>query len=250
MDRREQLDDAEESLRLAMEGQQAKLWTALPGIVTAVDLVKQTVSVQPAIQGEWTAPDGTVSAVDLPLLVDVPVVWPRAGGFAITFPIVINDEVLVIFSSRCLDAWWQQGGVQPQAEPRMHDLSDGFAILAPTSQPKKLSAVQTDGMEMRTEDRGTYIRLTVGTIFIKGNIVHEGNVNQTGNTLRTGTLQNTGLIRGQSGLTVDQTIAAGAVTLAGDIVHTGLLTSNTKDIGSTHTHGGVQTGAGNTGAPN
>lgn len=250
MDRREQLNDAEESARLAIEGHQARLWTALPGIVTAVDLVKQTVSVQPAIQGEWTASDGTTKAVSLPLLVDVPVVWPRAGGFALTFPIAMNDEVLVIFSARCLDAWWQQGGVQPQAEPRMHDLSDGFAILAPTSQPKKLSAVQTDGMELRTEDRATYIRLTPGTIFIRGNIVHEGDVAQTGNTLRTGSLQNTGLVTAQSGLTVNQDVAAGAVTLVGNIVHTGTLTSNTKNIGSTHTHSGVQAGLGNTGVPN
>ena len=250
MDRRERLNDPEESLRMAMEGQQAKAWTALPGIVTAVDLVAQTLSVQPSIQGEVTNAEGAITYVNLPLLVDVPIVWPRAGGFALTFPIKVNDEVLVIFASRCIDTWWQSGGVGLPAESRMHDLSDGFAVLAPTSQPKKLSAVQTDGMELRTEDRSTYIRLTAGTIFIKGNIVHEGNVNQTGNLSRTGTLQNTGLVTAQSGLTVNQTVGAGDVTLAGNIVHTGTLTSNSKNIGSTHTHSGVQTGAGNTGAPN
>lgn len=248
MDRRERLDDDEESLRMAMEGQQAKIWTALPGIVTAVDLDKQTVSVQPAVQGQTTNEAGDVSNVNLPLLVDVPICWPRAGGFAITFPVAAGDEVLVVFASRCIDSWWQSGGVGAQAEVRMHDLSDGFAILAPTSQAKKLSDVQTDGVEMRTESRSTFIRLTEGTIFIKGDIVHEGNNTQTGNMERTGTSTTTGKITGQGGMQVS---GGTGVTMSGNLTHTGgTITSEGKNIGSTHTHSGVQTGGGNTGGPN
>lgn len=248
MDRRERLDDDEESLRMAMEGQQAKIWTALPGIVTAVDLDAQTVSVQPAVQGQTTNEAGDVSNVNLPLLVDVPICWPRAGGFAITFPVAAGDEVLVVFSSRCIDSWWQSGGVGAQAEMRMHDLSDGFAILAPTSQAKKLSDVQSDGVEMRTESRSTFIRLTEGTIFIKGDIVHEGNNTQTGNLQRTGTSTTTGKITGQGGMQVS---GGTGVTMSGNLTHTaGTITSEGKNIGSTHTHSGVQTGGGNTGGPN
>lgn len=248
MDRRERLDDDEESLRMAMEGQQAKIWTALPGIVAAVDLAAQTVSVQPAVQGQTTNEAGDVSNVNLPLLVDVPICWPRAGGFAITFPVAAGDEVLVVFASRCIDSWWQSGGVGAQAEVRMHDLSDGFAILAPTSQAKKLSDVQTDGVEMRTESRSTFIRLTEGTIFIKGDIVHEGNNTQTGNLQRTGTSTTTGKITGQGGMQVS---GGSGVDMSGNITHnSGTITSNGKNIGSNHTHSGVQTGAGNTGGPN
>lgn len=245
MDHRERLNDSEESLRIAMEGQQAKLWTALPGLVAAVDLVKQTLSVQPSIQGELRAPDGSITYVNLPLLVDVPVVWPRAGGFAITFPVKVGDEVLVVFSARCIDTWWQSGGVGAPAEPRMHDLSDGFAVLAPTSQPKVLANVQTDGMELRTESRSTYLRLTDGVIYIKGNIVQEGNL------LRTGTSTTTGLIMGHSGITVDNAVAVAPTSLTGDIVHTGgHITSLGKIIDGGHTHSGVQPGSGSTGIPN
>lgn len=248
MDRRERLDDDEESLRMAMEGQQAKIWTAIPGIVTAVDLDKQTVSVQPAVQGQTTNEAGDVSNVNLPLLVDVPICWPRAGGFAITFPVAAGDEVLVVFASRCIDSWWQSGGVGAQAEVRMHDLSDGFAVLAPTSQAKKLSNVQSDGVEMRTESRSTFIRLTEGSIFIKGNIVHEGNNTQTGNMQRTGTSTTTGKITGQGGMQVS---GGTGVTMSGNLTHTGgTITSEGKNIGSTHTHSGVTVGGGNTGGPN
>lgn len=239
MDRRERLDDPEESLRMAMEDKQAEIWTALPGVVASVDLAAQTVAVQPAIQGSVSAPDGSVQNVNLPLLVDVPICWPRAGGFALTFPVKAGDEVLVVFASRCIDSWWQSGGVGAQAEARMHDLSDGFAILAPTSQSKKLSDVQTDGVEMRTESRSTFIRLTEGTIYIKGNIEHEGDTQQTGNLNRTGTSTTTGKITGQGGMQVS---GGSGVVMTGDIVHDGgSIHSNGKNVGSTHTHN--ETGA-------
>lgn len=162
MRREERLDDPEESLRLALENAQSQMWTALPSVVTAVDLSKQTVSVQPSVQGNISAPDGSSQSVNLPLLVDVPIVWPRAGGFALTFPIVAGDEVLVVFASRCIDAWWQSGGVGVQAEVRMHDLSDGFAVLAPTSQPKKLSNVSSSNVQLRDEAGTTYVEIASG----------------------------------------------------------------------------------------
>lgn len=221
MDRRELIDDPEEAQRVSFENMQAKLWTSCVGIVESVDLAAQTCSVQPAIQGSVQAEDGSVLAVNLPLLVDVPIMFPRAGGFAITFPVKKGDECLVNFSARCIDSWWQSGGVQAPLEARMHDLSDGFAFFGPTSQPKKLSNVQTDGMEMRTDDRSTYIKLVPGTITIKGNIVHEGNTAQTGN-----------------------------VTLAGNYVHSGgTMTSLGKKIDGAHTHVSAAPGV-NTSVPN
>lgn len=162
MRREERLDDPEESLRLALENAQSQIWTALPSVVTAVDLSKQTVSVQPSVQGNISAPDGSSQSVNLPLLVDVPIVWPRAGGFALTFPIAAGDEVLVVFASRCIDTWWQSGGVGVQAEVRMHDLSDGFAVLAPTSQPKKLSNVSSSNVQLRDEAGTTYVEIAPG----------------------------------------------------------------------------------------
>lgn len=221
MDRRELINDPEEAQRLAQEGYAAQLWTAMPGIITAVDLSAQTVSVQPAIRGMQTDEKGNATLVNMPLLVDVPICWPRAGGFALTLPVKVNDECLVVFAARCIDAWWQSGGVQAPLEDRMHDLSDAFAILAPTSQPKKLANVQSDGIEMRTDDRSTFIKLTNGTIFIQGNIVHSGNNQQTGN-----------------------------YTLTGNMTHSGgSMTSLGKKIDGTHTHVSSTAGT-NTSAPN
>ncbi|MFW8450019.1 Gp138 family membrane-puncturing spike protein, partial [Klebsiella pneumoniae] len=69
---------------------------------------------------------GAQVSVNLPLLVDVPVVFPRGGGCTLTFPVKPGDECLVIFADRCIDFWWQSGGIQEPVDERMHDLSDAF----------------------------------------------------------------------------------------------------------------------------
>lgn len=172
MNRAERLNDTEESLRLAIDGALAQLWTAAPGIVQAVDLAAQTCSVQPSVQGQVADAAGNVRTVNLPLLVDVPIVFPRAGGFALTMPLKTGDEVLVVFGARCIDAWWQSGGVQPAAEARMHDLSDGFAIPGPTSQPRKLANVSTTAAQLRTEAGDAFIELGAdGAVTITGSSI-------------------------------------------------------------------------------
>lgn len=159
MDRRERFDDPVEAIRAALEGKQAELWTAIPSIVQSFDPEAMTVTVQPAIRGKVEAPGGAVNSVALPLLVDVPVVFPCGGGFTLTFPIKAGDECLVVFSSRCIDAWWQSGGVQEPLETRMHDLSDGFALVGPFSQPNVIPNVSTEHTQLRTDDGLTYIEI-------------------------------------------------------------------------------------------
>lgn len=232
MIRAENLESQQEAMLAGLDGLQARMYTALPGIIVSADLDAQTCSVQPSIQGVITDQQNEPHLVNLPVLVNVPFCWPRAGGFALTLPLAPGDEVLVVFSSRAIDSWWQSGGIGAPVEARMHDLSDGIAIIGPTSQPKKLANVQTDGIELRTESRDTYIKLTAGKIFIKGDIEHEGNTEQTGD------FEQTGNVSMGSG---------GSVTMAANITHTGTITSNGKNIGSTHTH---PTGGPNTGAPN
>lgn len=159
-DRRALLNDAEESFRLSFEGQQSGMWTAIPCIVKSVNFSKMTLEAQPAIQGMVENEDGSIQAVNLPLLVDVPIVFPSAGGFTLTMPIAANDEVLVVFASRCIDAWWQSGGIQKPIEMRMHDLSDGFAFPGPKSVPNAISNISTTDVQVRNNAGDTYLSIT------------------------------------------------------------------------------------------
>lgn len=159
MRREERLDDQELGIREALDTQQAKMWTAIPAIVTDVDLSAQTLSAQPAIQAVVRNKENQTQSVTLPILINVPIVFPRGGGFALTLPIAAGDEVLIVFSSRCIDSWWQSGGVGAQVELRMHDLSDGFAILSPTSQPKKMSNISENSVQIRNESGDSFVEI-------------------------------------------------------------------------------------------
>ena len=150
MDRRERNGDPVESTTAAFEGLQTGLWTALPGIIQSFDGDKQTAVVQPAIKARVQSKQGVYSWISLPPLVDCPVYFPQGGGVALTFPISTGDECLVIFASRCIDAWWQSGGEQVQADIRMHDLSDGFVFAGVASLPNVFGGVSGTAAELRT----------------------------------------------------------------------------------------------------
>ena len=182
MDQRERWEDPQEAMRSALDGRQATMWTALPGIIQSVD-ADGTVSVSPAIKARMVTKAGVFSDVNLPLLIHCPLVTPGGGGFALTLPVAVGDEVLVVFASRCIDGWWQYGGVQPQVEYRMHDLSDGFAIPAYLSQPMLPGSVSANTAQLRSKDGLAYVELGAGH---KVNIVSPGDVTITGNLKVTG----------------------------------------------------------------
>lgn len=188
-DRAQLLNDGEEAQRLILDGRQSGIWTAMPGIVTKVTLAEMTCEVQPAIKGSITDEDGVVTSVDLPVLADVPIVFPRAGNFILTLPLAVGDEVLVCFASRCIDAWWQSGGIQKPMEARMHDLSDGFAIPGPSSQPKVVSGISSTGAQIRNLAGTTYLEIS-GDGKIKmvspAGIEISGNVTVTGDVVADG----------------------------------------------------------------
>lgn len=152
IDRRERIDAPDLALMLALQGLQSRMWTALPGIVNSYDPAHMTCSVQPALQARQTLPDGSQQWATLPLLIECPVVFPGGGGFTLTFPLQPGDECLVVFSSRCLDYWWQLGDVQQQAELRMHDLSDGFVLPGVRSLPRVISSPSTTAVQLRSDD--------------------------------------------------------------------------------------------------
>jgi len=147
------------------------LRVAMPGIVQSFDPVEQTVTVQPAVKERIMDQFGNITTVNLPLLLDVPIVFPRAGGFALTMPIKQGDECLVIFADMCIDTWFSQGGVQVQAEKRRHDLSDGFAILGAWSQPRRVTNYSTTSAQLKSETGTSLIDIKDNEINITSSVV-------------------------------------------------------------------------------
>lgn len=164
-----------------------ELRVAAPGIIQSFDAAKQTVSVQlTVLENINNAQTLVPTSVQIPILSDVPLVLPRAGGFVVTLPVKVGDECLVIFGDNDYGAWWFSGGSQAQVTRRRHDLSDGFAILAPWSQPRVIADYSTDSLEIRSDDgtqaievRTDAINITVGSGDVTVNS-QNGNVNVTG----------------------------------------------------------------------
>lgn len=220
MQQSERVNNFGESLRLALKGHSLISWHVMPAIIQSFNSAKCTCTAQPAIQELVRQENGTKQYVNMPLLVDVPVMFPNAGIYAITFPVKNGDEALIHFSDRCIDNWWNSGGIQPQVtaqgvgELRFHDLSDGFAFIGPFSRPNVPVNISTSTVQLRTKDGGTYLEIDGS-----GNCNIKANVNITGN------------------LTV-----SGATTGTGDGQFAGIHVAH-------HRHTGVQTGGGTTGEP-
>lgn len=99
--------------------------TALPGRILSYDAGAQRASVQPALGRKQ--PGGEEEK--LPVLNDVPVLWPRSGGASMTFPVRSGDGCLLVFCERSLDEWKGQGGEVTPSDPRQMDLSDAVALM-------------------------------------------------------------------------------------------------------------------------
>jgi hypothetical protein len=201
---------------------------AMPGIIQSFDATEQTVTVQCAIR-EKINMDGNLSWQDIPLLLDVPIIFPRAGNYILTMPIQAGDECLVVFGDSCMDAWWQSGGVQNQIDCRRHDLSDGYAIVGLYSQPRRIANYSTNTAQLRNLSGSAYVELDGTTINIVGS---EVNINAP-----------TVNVNGQNTTITGRTVIDGKTSITSETDIQG------RDFIS-HTHSGVMTGGGNTGGVN
>lgn len=222
----------------------SSLRVSMPGIVQSFDPGTVTAVVQPAIKGYEPDSNGVNQSTILPLLVDVPVVFPRGGGCTLTFPVKAGDECLVIFADRCIDFWWQNGGMQEPVDDRVHDLSDAFCIVGPQSQVQKISGISTGAAQLRSDDGSTFFELNPSTQKIK--IVAPGGLDViTPMADFSDKVTIHGLLTWMGGMI--GSIASGvASTITGAVEFIGSVKANGKTIDNTHTHGGVQRGSSNT----
>jgi Phage protein Gp138 N-terminal domain len=132
-------------LDAAMDHRLSFVHVCLPAQVVAYDATKQTVDVQPCL-GKTIFEEEREMNETLPVIPAVPLMFPGSGSYRLTFPIAVNDYVLLVFADRSTDEFYANGGAQIPADVRMHDLSDGFAIPGVIVTPTQLSSVSTSVM--------------------------------------------------------------------------------------------------------
>jgi hypothetical protein len=178
MDARERFHNPLVQIRAAIRQADADHWSCLPGIVSGTfNAAKRICDVQPTLQVKIFAADGSSQLVNMAVSPDCPVVFPGNSKGLLTFPLTAGDEGILVFADRCIDAWWQNGGIQPQAEIRIHDRSDGFFIPGVNSVPNVAPSISTSTCQFRSFDGTTYFEIANGQII---NIVAPGGINLTG----------------------------------------------------------------------
>jgi len=239
-----QIGGEQQTAQAIADSVSTQIRVAMPGIIQSFDPDAVTAVVQPAIKGYETGADGTRQSRTLPLLVDVPVVFPTAGGVTLTLPINPGDECELKFQDRCIDFFWQSGGVQEPVDDRMHDLSDATCSVGQISQPNRIKNVSTTSAQLRSVDGSTFIDLNPATKKIK--IVAPGGVEvitPLADFSEKVTIH--GLLSWMGGM-VGTVVSGVASTITGAVEFIGSVKANGKRIDDTHTHGGVQHGSDDT----
>lgn len=115
-----------ETMRQSIENLLVDIHTALPARVESFDGQKSMVSVQPLLKRKFRT---ETDAINLPIISNVPVIFPRTANAFIKMPIAKGDQGLIVFSERSLDKWLDSGGesISPD-DPRKFDLSDAVFL--------------------------------------------------------------------------------------------------------------------------
>ena len=118
----------------AIAAKTATIHTSIPGRVVAFDADANTVDVQPAVKKVIRHPDGSREMVPYAQIKGCPVAYPAGNGFAITWPLVEGDDVILHIMERSIDEWKATGGRSTEPRhPRRHDMTD--AIAEPAGRP-------------------------------------------------------------------------------------------------------------------
>ena len=275
-----------ENIKQGVSNRIKELHTSMPGIVQSFDAEKQTASVQPAIRRVFITREGTdeiLAPADLPILINVPVQFPRGGGFSLTFPVKKGDECLLVFAERSIDSWHKFGGVRDPSARRFHSLSDATAFVGISSLPNKVPNYDSNNTQLKKDDGTAVISVNNDSSI---DVTADSNINVTsGANIKADATGNIDAIAGadislqcvnlsatatgtaEVTATASATVTAPTITLNGNVVIngtlsqgggggtatlqgglevTGTMTNNGKDVGDTHSHSQANDSAGDT----
>jgi hypothetical protein len=131
----------------------SEIHTCMPGQIVDYDYTTQKASVQPCIKKQYL--DNTDE--QLPIISNVPVIWPRASNCSLTFPLLENVYVLLCFTERALELFLNQGGIQKPGDTRQFNLTDCIAI--PGFYPFSENSLATNNTDVLLVYKDSSIRI-------------------------------------------------------------------------------------------
>lgn len=127
-----------EAIDAGLSSLNKELRVALPARVESYDADKQKASLQPLLLDFYEDERGARKTERLPVVSDVPVLFPSGGGAFVTFPVATGDTGLLLCADRSLDVWLNRGGEVDPNDTRCHHLTDAVFLpgLYPFSAPR------------------------------------------------------------------------------------------------------------------
>lgn len=146
--------------------------TANIGIIQSYDPSTNRATIQPALNVKYLTQS---DPIPLPVIENVPIIFPWSSSFSITFPVNPGDYCLLVFIERSIDLWKAVGGQVTPDDPRKYNLSDCVAI--PGLLPFNANIPENAGNNFSIIFAGSQIRIDAnGNVIIKtGNRVGIGN---------------------------------------------------------------------------
>lgn len=186
------------------------VYTQVPGHIVEFDPATQLATVQIGLKGQRTSGEYETPNP----IVMCPVQFAGSQFGTIEFQVGDGTEGLISFSHWAIDTWVQSGGVQVRQDIRQFDGADAFFTPGFRSMPNAIQGFANNGIRLRSADGSAYYWVkNDGTVEVDG---------------------------------TEQIVRCPTRFMA-PVIFDDAMTSRGKDVSSTHTHTGVQTGNGITG---
>lgn len=115
------------TIKSYIDRREKNIQTTLIGKIVSYDHSTQTAVVKPEQAEVWRDGKGERLVQDFPKLYEVPVAFPRGGGFSITWPLDDGDPVHIICTKYAFDRWQSEGKSGDQGDLRRFGLSGAIA---------------------------------------------------------------------------------------------------------------------------
>lgn len=159
-------------LRAILSSELLDVHTALPGRVRSYDASAQTADVVLGARRVVPASDEDVdedTSEEYPILVAVPVVWPRGGGYRLHAPLAAGDGVLVVFPESSIDRWLDSGDAGDPSITTRHGIDGAIAIPGLGFRGSKITSAPTDGLVVG-KDGGPDVKITSSEVRAGGTL--------------------------------------------------------------------------------
>lgn len=138
----------------AITDERKAMWGEIPGEVVSFDAATQTATIKPLYRPRFNG-----KPIDMPELLEVPMRFPRSGGFTITHPVKAGDKVTLRPQMRSSENYLTEDDGEA-SDDRSFNISDMEAHLAGgESLNQPISDFSTSGMQIRGESGWPRIEL-------------------------------------------------------------------------------------------